>query len=205
MKIVAVDASVDDAQSERALETALALSPARLFVFGAAARTAQRMAEAALAERDERFLDAAASWLLKGDGGAPPARRAVPLADRARALLEVTVAVVAAELPPLSTTARGIELVGANICMAVPNLAAVASEELDNAAVWLGGGAALPAVELGKGRAMLAPGDIQGTGGVLVVEVLPGELRIARLDGGGAVIESRSVPLAAGSRMHVRG
>ncbi|HEY4220613.1 MAG TPA: hypothetical protein VGO62_04705, partial [Myxococcota bacterium] len=80
MRLAAIDASVDDARTERALSVALGRAPDRLFLFGAARTAAARLAERDIQHRDERFLDVAAAFLL--DAPPSPSLDAVP--SRAR-------------------------------------------------------------------------------------------------------------------------
>lgn len=200
MRIIAVDATHDDERAERAVTTALTQRPDRLFVFHAAAGAAQRAATRQLEERDERYLDEAAGWLLAPPGDRPPPRRD----DGRPRIIEVAVVIAAGDFTPLPATTRGIELVGVHLCMAVPDLLALAPEELDNAALWIGGGKE-PSWEHARGRAVLAPGDVCDTGSVLVLDVAPGELKVTRLDVDGRALETRMAPLGAGSRMQVQG
>jgi hypothetical protein len=214
VRLAALDASVDDARTERALAVALASAPERLFLFGACVNAARRVACRDLARRDERYLDVAAAWLMdaparpeideRAPPRQPPVRSSLPVP-----LLEIGLAITSVEAAPLAAPlaaqAHAIELVGSHLFMAVPALDALDAEELDNAAVWIGGGRSAASIEARSGRAVIAPGDVIAGAGIMVLDGQANELRIARLDGAGALIEARTLPLAAGSRMQVQG
>src|SRR5688572_5027608 len=153
MRLVAVDASRDDERTRRAVAVALAQAPRRLFLFRAASSAAAQAAERDLLRRDDRFLDVAASWLLDGGTGEPPSRARLPVP-----LLEVGVAVSDTDVPPLPSTNRAIELFGAQLGMAVPDTSRLEGEEIENAVLWIAGGADTPSVDNNRGRLVIVPG-----------------------------------------------
>ena len=198
MRIVALDAADDDARTERALAVALARAPDRLFVFGGAARAAARIAARDLSQRDERFLDVAASFLLDPSTSAKVAD--VPTRAKLRVpLIEVAVAVGAGAYEPLTSSARAIELLGAQLCIATAD-GPPAPDEVDNAALWICGGATAYGVEHVRGRALISPAD------AIVVIDAGAEVRIQRVDAEGNVVESTALSVQAPqSRIQVRG
>ncbi len=202
MRLAAVDAGAGDARTERAIAVALGSAPDRLLLFGEAAAVAARAAARDVARRDERFLDAAAAWLLdapaSGDVDGVPSRARLPVP-----LVEIAVA-VGAEHPPLSSTPRALEMLGARLCMAVPDGASLDPDEIDNAALWICGGGGPFRVESVKGRTILSPGDVGAEGYVALVDTAGGELRITRVDLDGNAFEAGAAA-PAGPRLQVQG
>jgi hypothetical protein len=202
MRLAVLESSVDDARTERAIAVALSTAPERLLLFGAAAHTARRLAARDVARRDERFLDVAAAWILDAPAGAagePPTRASLPVP-----LVEVAVAVTRDDVTPLVASARVIELCSGHICMAVPDAPSLELEEIENAALWIAGGASA-SVESNKGRLVVVPGDVIAGGSVVVMDTSAHDVKIARVDTAGAVVDARTCPLGGGSRMQVQG
>lgn len=206
MRIVALDATVDDARTERAIAVALARAPERLFLFRAAAACASRMIAKDIARHDDRFFDLAASWLLDGDASrtAPPTRASVSIP-----LLEVGVAVVvhAASAAPMQATSRAVELMGPKVCMAIP--AFLDRDEVENASLWIVGGEDSFALEQTRGRAIVWPGDAIAAGGTIAVLDATGpvqEVKVSRVDLDGQIVdEVESTVTGNLSRMQVQG
>jgi hypothetical protein len=202
VRIAAVDSSVDDARVERALAAALGKAPDRLFLFGAAIDVAARIASKTLAQRDDRFLDLAASYVLDSSSTTTdqvPSRAAMRVP-----LIEIGVA-IGREQSPLASTMRAIEMIGAHLCMAVADAAAIEPDEIDNAALWICGGSPELKIEQLKSRTLLCPGDVAAGGFVAVVDAGAAEMRIASLDADGHVVDARASAVGSGPRMQVQG
>lgn len=200
MRIAAVDAREDSDDARRVVALALAQAPERLFLFGATATIAAAQVKVEETRRDERYLDMAARWLLDRGGGPPPTRAGLGVP-----LLEIGVAVrEEGASAPIPASARAIELVSGQLCMAVTNRASIAAEEWGNAALWIAGGEREPGVYHDRGRPVVVPGFAGAGGGLAVVDVGVGEARICMLDGGGALAPALVVPFGGGARMVVR-
>jgi hypothetical protein len=199
VRLVAVDASTDEERTRRALALALAQAPRRLFLFRAAADAAAAIAQRDLQRRDERFLDVAAAWLLDKGTGEPPSRARLPVP-----LLEVGMAICDRDAAPLPASSRAIELLGAHIGMALPDVALLDREEIENAALWIAGGAPDAAVDRTRGRLVVVPGDVIAGGHVTVIDVAS-ELRVAFVDKDGDVIRSEVAPLPSQPSLTVQG
>lgn len=203
MRIVALDATVDDARTERAIAVALARAPQRLFLFRAAAACASRLIARDIARRDERFFDLATSWLLDGDPArsAPPTRASISVP-----LMEVGIAVVvnAAAAAPMPATTRAVELMGTRVCMALP--AFFDREEIDNASLWIVGGEDTFLLEETRGRAIVWPGDaIAADGTIAVIDSGAADLKVARMNLDGRVVDELASSMSTPTRMQVRG
>lgn len=204
MRIVALDATVDDARTERAIAVALARAPQRLFLFRAAAACASRLIARDIARRDDRFFDLATSWLLDGDPArsAPPTRASISVP-----LMEIGIAVVvnAAAAAPMPATTRAIELLGTKVCMAMP--AFLDRDELENASLWIVGGEDTFLLEESRGRAIVWPGDaIAADGTIAVIDCGPTDVKVSRMNLDGQVVdELASTFTGTISRMQVRG
>lgn len=200
MRIAAVHASAESDLARRALALAMAQAPTRLFLFGAAASLAAAQVRREQAQRDERYLDVAARWLLDRGGGAPPTRAGLSVP-----LLEIGVAVgEGGPFGPLPSTERAIEIVGAQLCMAVSHRDRVQGEEWDNAALWILGGEDKAGLELCRDRPVVAPGDAAAGAGPAIVDLGPAAAQVFFLDGSGTPGPTRSVTFASGARMSVQ-
>jgi hypothetical protein len=143
-------------------------------------------------------IDAAAEDLLAKSSDSLP-RRAAPSAGEARAL--VVTACPALAFAPLRTLDRVVEMAGTTLLMAVPERAALEAEALENAVVWIAGGAEAAKLREQGGRALLCPGDSCQGGTRLELH-----LEHARLVGaGGQVLEALRVDLKPRSRLSVQG
>lgn len=200
MRIVAVDARTESEDARRVLALALAQAPQRLFLFGRAATLAAAQVRQAQAQRDDRYLDVAARWLLDRGAGPPPTRDGLRVP-----LLEIGVAVGAAPgCEPLPWTPRALELVEGQLCMAVPARSQVLPDEWDNAAVWIAGGEPAGAIHVEQDRPVVVPGVAEGGAGLAVVDVVPGEARVCLLTEQGSLGQSRSFTLGGGPRLMVQ-
>ena len=200
MRIAAVHASVEGDLARRALALALAQAPSRLFLFGAAASVAAAQVRREQAQQDERYLDLAARWLLDRGGGAPPTRAGLSVP-----LLEIGVAVgEGGEWSPLPSTDRAIELIGTQLCMAVPHRDRVRGEEWDNAALWILGGEDQPGLELCRDRPVVAPGDASAGAGPAIVDLGPAAAQVFFLDCSGNPGPTQSHNFTSGARISVQ-
>ncbi len=200
MRIVAVDARTASDETRRALALALAQAPQRLLLFGAAGDVAAEQIARELAQRDERFLDVAARWLLEHGEGPPPTRAGLEVP-----LLEIGLAVRDDDrCAPLPASDRAIELVGANLCMAVPDRARVADDEWDNAALWIAGGEAAADVHDERGRPVVIPGDAAGGAGPAVIDLAAAEARVSLIARDGTIAATRLLRLGGGARITVK-
>lgn len=200
MRIVAVDARTVSDEARRVVALALAQAPQRVLLFGATGDVAAEQIARELAQRDERFLDVAARWLLERGEGAPPTRAGLEVP-----LLEIGLAIRNDDrCRPLPASDRAIELVGANLCMAVPERSRVAADEWDNAALWIAGGEPTASVHDERGRPVVVPGDAGGGAGPAVVDVTANEARVVLLDRDGVIAATRQVRLGSGARIMVK-
>ena len=204
MRIVALDASKDDARTERASGVALARAPQRLFLFRAAAACASRLIARDMARRDERFFELATSWLLDSDPArtAPPTRASVSVP-----LMEVGIAVVvnAATAAPMPATTLALELLDTKVCMALP--AFLDREEIGNASLWIVGGEDAFQLEESSSHVVVWPGDVIAAGGAIaVIDWSVACVRVSRVNIEGQVIDERtsSIPDTR-VRMQVQG
>ncbi len=200
MRIAAVDARDHSDDARRVVALALAQAPTRLFLFGATGEVAAAQVASEQARRDERFLDMAARWLLDRGGGPPPTRAGlgVPLLEIGMAIRDDDASA------PIPSSARAIELVGGQLCMAVPDRARLAPEEWENAALWIAGGERDPGVFDDRGRPVVVVGDAAASGGLCLVDLVAGEARVSLLDRGGAVTTSRVFAWRGGVRISVQ-
>ncbi|MBI1949067.1 MAG: hypothetical protein HYS27_25490 [Deltaproteobacteria bacterium] len=200
MRIVAVDARTIGDEARRVVALALAQAPQRLILFGATGEIAAAQVTRELAQRDERYLDVAARWLLERGQGAPPTRAGIEVP-----LLEIGQAVRDDQrCAPLPSSDRVIELVGSQLCMAVPDRARVAPEEWDNAALWLAGGEAAAGLHDERGRPVVVPGDAASGAGLAVIDLTANEAKIALLESGGSIAATRTLTLGGGARITVK-
>jgi hypothetical protein len=200
MRFVCVDlpGTADDDAVVAAVERArgLAADDGRILLFAQAARLASRRHREARAQREGAWLDAAAEWLLD-DGGAagPPQRPQADVFDE-RAVAVVTSRTEALSLP---ATDRFLELVDGLLVMAVPHDASV--DAVDNAHLWLIGGAAFAVESRPGGRALVRVG-----GAIVVAEVGRGEAVLtAHALGGDDAPATHVVSLVPSAKMAVRG
>ncbi|MCC7070073.1 MAG: hypothetical protein IT383_02050 [Deltaproteobacteria bacterium] len=200
MRIVAVDARERCEQARMVVALALAQAPERIFLFGATAVIAAAQVAHELSQRDERYLDVAARWLLEHCDGPPPTRAGLEVP-----LLEVGIAVRDDDsCAPLPVSARAIELVGAHLCMAVPDRERIAPDEWDNAALWIAGGADRASVHEQMGHALVVAGDAALAAGPAVIDLSPTEAQVAFLDPRGALVERRVLKLGGAPRFTVK-
>jgi hypothetical protein len=194
VRFVAVD-SANDVDAARAVDDALARAEGadRLLFFGAAAHFAARRARAERDAREGQWLGAAAAWLLDDD--APPAAPARP----AEAPLKKATAVVPlrTDLVGMARADHVLELAGGLIVMAVPDEGAI--DAVDNAHLWLVGGGATFRIDHKGSRAVVTVGA-----GVVVVDVMAGDVTVAVVDADGRV-EEHVVGLQVTNKMSVRG
>lgn len=200
MRIVAVDARQVCDQARQVVALALAQAPQRILLFGATAEIATAQIARELAQRDQRYLDVAARWLLEHSEGAPPTRSGLEVP-----LLEVGLAVRDDDTcAPLPASARAIELVGAHLCMAVPHHERIGHDEWDNAALWIAGGAERACARDEAGHALVVPGDAGAGAGIAVIDLSPTEARVSLLGPGGQTSERQVLKLGAGPRFTVK-
>ncbi len=200
MRIVAVDARQVCDQARQVVALALAQAPQRIVLFGATAEIAAAQVTHELSRRDERYLDVAARWLLEHGDGPPPTRAGIEVP-----LLEIGIAVRDDDAcAPLPATARAIELVGANLCMAVPARDRIALDEWDNAALWIAGGDEHPSALEEAGHALVAPGDAALGCGLAIIDVVAHEARVTFTGATGVAAERRALRLGAGPRFTVK-
>ena len=200
MRIVAVDARAESDDARRVLALGIAQAPSRLFLFGATGAIAAAQVVGEQGKRDERFLDVAARWLLDRGSGPPPTR-----AGMAVPLMEIGVAVRDdGGCAPLPTTARAIELVLGQLCMAVPDRGRVAPEEWDNAALWIAGGEDDAGLHQGRERPVVVPGDAGAHAGLAVIDLGAGEAKVRLLEKDGSLGAARTVPFGGGARISVQ-
>lgn len=201
MLLLAVDAGVP-APDLRAvlLEHHSRLRADRVLLFGEAARQVSADLLVERSSADERFLDEAARYVLHS-GEALPARAP----DDALASLCIAVAHGDAQgYAPLMTTERAMEMAGRLIVMALPEVAALDEEDLDNAAVWIAGGGGRRLEERDR-RPVLVPGDFATTGVVLAVELASSRVVARALDRSGRDVESKAFALHERHRLSVSG
>jgi hypothetical protein len=201
MHLLAVDGSRPDPALGDALEELLAKSRAqKVLAFGAAAISLRDRARAEREVAEERFFDDAAGWLLSSREGQPPRRGAgAGFAEK----VTVVTREAAEDFAPLAVVDRAVELAGRVIVMALPGADDLEGETLENAAVWIVGGASEPRLQAEETRLLLAPGPDATR--VLSVRVDAEAVRAARLDLSGTIIDQAVLPLGAKTRMSVRG
>jgi hypothetical protein len=193
---LAADASDDTVAASVERARTWAADAGRVLLFSRAASVASRLHRAAGAAREGVWLDAAAHWLLSDDPSTTPA----PARPRADVFDERAVAVTSSRSEPLALpcTDRFLELVDGLLVMAVPDDAGV--DVVDNAHLWLVGGAPCAVEQRAGGRAIARVG-----GCVAVIDVLHGEARVAfhPVDQGG--VQETTVSLVPSAKMAVRG
>jgi hypothetical protein len=83
--------------------------------------------------------------------------------------------------------------------------ASVDVDEVDNAALWICGGGGAFRVDTVKTRTVVGPGDACGPGYIAILDVLPSEIRVSRVDLEGQLIEQSDATVAAHVRISVQG
>lgn len=203
MRLWALDASAPDGQTLRGLEPREGQAlPDVILLFGGAALAAATEAGADRQRRDEGFLDAAAGWLLGGNGSPAPLR---PEPAAWLDLARVVSAGAPTAFAPLPVTDRNIEIVDTLLVMAIPSLEPLDDEALLNATVWIAGGAAEPLLEDRGGRVVLLPGDFTQGAGRLEVELVKGRLQACIVTSEGREEARLELALSARTKMSVRG
>jgi hypothetical protein len=199
VRLVCVDlAGVADEVVVDAIARARLLAEAsgRILLFGDAAHVASLHHRKEREAREGVWLDGAARWLLRAEpvGNEGPQR---PVAD---VFDERALAVVPRRSDPLAlpATDRFLELADGLIVMGVTDESAL--DVVDNAHLWLIGGAPFAVETRGSGRALVRVG-----GAVVVVVVERGEAVVTAhaLDGGPPVTHVLS--LTPPTKMSVRG
>jgi hypothetical protein len=202
MRLVAVDAQ-KTVDAPRVLQTVAGLGATRVFLFGAAARTIAAHLCAEDESLRDRFLDDTAHYLMANETGPRPVRGTLaPFVSRLVAVVPPN----GTPLPVLSSTDRAVEMRGTSLVMALPRRELLARENVENAALWLTGGAAEQEHSVQGASIVAAPGALDSGGVVLVVELTPQGTVIERRAIDGSVLSSEIVtPVAAGPRFSVRG
>jgi hypothetical protein len=198
MRLVCVDLpSTDDDVVAAAVDRArgLAAHDGRILLFAHAARLSSRRHREARTQREGAWLAASADWLLDdGDVGAPPVRPVADLFDE-RAVAVVTSRTEALSLP---ATDRFLELVEGLLVMAVPGEEGV--DAVDNAHLWLIGGASFAVESRPGGRGLVRVG-----GRIVVVEIGRGEALVHAYPLAGGEAVTHVVALVPSAKMAVRG
>jgi len=202
MRLAAVDArhTID---ATRTLQILASLNATRVFLFGAAARALAAALDAEDRAARDRFLDESARFLLGSEGAARPRRNAPsPLLARAVAVVQPGTQA----LPLLATTDRAVEMRGASLVMAVPRRDLLATENLENASLWIVGGATERELVVNGASVVVAPGPLDEGGAILVCEPEKSGFVVESLAKDGASLGRQSLaPVAQGPRFSVRG
>jgi hypothetical protein len=190
----------DEALSAQAVTRAIAMSSSwdRLVCFGRAAVVAARLERQERAERDGMWLEVSAQWLLATDAttGSPARPAPGPLALKATAIGRPGL-----DAGALPVAERLIDLVGTLLVMAVPSAKYI--DDVDNAHLWLVGGAPSPHVDDGQGR--IGGRAVVGVGGGIVgVAIVGHEATVTSWTLTGEAGASSTVRLGGASRMSVR-
>ena len=189
-----------EAVATQVVTRAIAMSSSwdRLFCFGRAAVVAARLERQERAERDGVWLEVSANWLLATDATTtPPSRPAPgPLALKATAIGRPGL-----DAGALPVAERLIELVGTLLVMAVPSAKYV--DDVDNAHLWLVGGASAAHVDDGQGR--IGGRAVVGVGGGIIgVAIVGHEATVTSWPLAGDAVAPSTVRLGGANRMSVR-
>ena len=200
-RLVALDATGDDGRVRAALARALSPRPERVYLFRDAARVAAGEIKGAQAAHDRHFIDQAARYLLEDRPAPAPARTSgSPLTD-------VCLAIGGGDgFIGLPQRACEVELLGSFVCMAVPTRDDVLADEIDNAHVWVVGGALEASIEMrGTRSIVVSPGDLCAGGAIACIELNGPAPLVMLMSVDGTVLETRLLDASKSTRMSVRG